>query len=128
MLYNKFILETHIMQFQMPTFVLFFFFGTTSILFIVKSQNKINILCFHSGTLKGLTLTGLHSDNCDWFLHEQGSSENDGRSDVYDCSEFKVISNCCYNNCCHTNCSHFTCIYLNLPKFTWIYLNLPKFT
>ena len=49
---------------------------------------------------------------------EQGSSENDGRSDVYDRSEFKVISNCCYNNCCRTNCSHFTRVYLNLPEFT----------
>ena len=49
---------------------------------------------------------------------KQGSSENDGRSDVYDRSEFKVISNCCYTNCCRTNCGHFTCIYLNLPEFT----------
>ena len=52
---------------------------------------------------------------------KQGSSENDGRSDVYYCSEFKVISNYCYNNCCCTNCSDFTWFYL-------IYLNLPKFT
>ena len=49
---------------------------------------------------------------------KQGSSENDGRSNVYDCSEFKVISNCCYTNCCRTNCGHFTCIYLNLPELT----------
>ena len=53
---------------------------------------------------------------------------------VYDHSEFKVISNCCYNNCCRTNCGTFTWIYLNLPdylnlpKFTWFYLNLPEFT
>ena len=46
---------------------------------------------------------------------QQGSSENDGRSDVYDRSEFKVISSCCYNNCCRTNCSHF---YLYLPEYT----------
>ena len=61
---------------------------------------------------------------------KQGSSEDDGISDVYDRSEFKVNSNCCYNNCCCTNCGNFTCIYLNLPyipKFTWIYLNFPKF-
>ena len=54
---------------------------------------------------------------------KQGSSENDDRSDVYDHSEFKVISNCCYNNCCRTHCGHFTCI----PKFTWTYLNLPEY-
>ena len=48
-------------------------------------------------------------------LKKQGSSENDGRSDVYDRSEFKVISNCSYNNCCRTNCSHF---YLYLPEHT----------
>ena len=59
------------------------------------------------------------------FTIKQGSSENDGRSDVYDHSEFKVISNWCYTNCCRNNCGHFTCIYLN---FTWIYLYLPKFT
>ena len=29
---------------------------------------------------------------------KQGSSENDGRSDVYDRSDFKVISNCCYQS------------------------------
>ena len=46
---------------------------------------------------------------------KQGSSENDGRSDVIDRSEFMVISNCCYNNCCRTNCSHF---YLYLPEYT----------
>ena len=34
---------------------------------------------------------------------KKGSSENDARSDVYDCSEFKVVSNCCYPNCCCTN-------------------------
>ena len=60
------------------------------------------------------------------MLFKQGSSENDGRSDVFDRSEFKVISNCCYNNCCRTNCSSFTCVYLNLSEFTWISLNLPK--
>ena len=53
---------------------------------------------------------------------KQGSSENDGRSDVTDCSEFMVISNCCYNNCCRTNCSHF---YLYLPEYTKNYLNVP---
>ena len=85
------------------------------------------------------------------LIIQQGSSEIDGRSNVYDRLEFKVISNCCYNNCCRTNCSHFTGIYLNLPdlpefskinldlpeftwiylncyKFTWIYMNLPEFT
>ena len=55
------------------------------------------------------------------------------RSDVYDHSEFKVISQCCYTNCCYpncscTNCDHFTWIYLSLPVFTCIYLNLPVFT
>ena len=63
-------------------------------------------------------------------------------SNVYDHSELKVISNCCYpNGCypnfCHTNCGNFTWIvmnltytlnYLNLPWFTRSYLNLPKFT
>ena len=49
---------------------------------------------------------------------KQGSSENYGRSNVYDRSEFKVTSNCCYNNCCRTNCGHFTFIYLYLPKFS----------
>ena len=38
---------------------------------------------------------------------KQGSSENDGRSDVYDRSEFKVVSNCCYSNCGHANCGNF---------------------
>ena len=38
---------------------------------------------------------------------KQGSSENDGWSDVYDHLEFKIISNCCYPNCCPTNCSNF---------------------
>ena len=47
------------------------------------------------------------------FLHKQGSSENDGRSDVHYCSEFKVFSNCSYTNCCypnfcHSNFSHLT--------------------
>ena len=30
------------------------------------------------------------------WLVKQESSENDGRSDVYDRSEFKVVSNCSY--------------------------------
>ena len=38
---------------------------------------------------------------------EQGFSENDGRSDVYDLLEFKIVSNCCYVNCCQTKCNHF---------------------
>ena len=83
-----------------------------------------------------------------WLWMKQGSSDNDGRSDVYDRLEDKVISNCCYNNCCRTNCSHFTWFYLNLadlpefshinlhlpeinknlPEYTWIYLNLHEFT
>ena len=54
--------------------------------------------------------------------NEQGSSENDGRSDVYDRLEFKVISNCCNNNCFCTNCRHFIWVYLNLSEFTWICL------
>ena len=56
-----------------------------------------------------------------WFIGEvsqQGSSENDGRSDVYTRSELKVISNCSFNNCCCTNCSNFTCVYLNFLEFT----------
>ena len=36
--------------------------------------------------------------------------EKDGRSDVCDCSELKVISNRCYNICCCANCGYFTCI------------------
>ena len=47
---------------------------------------------------------------------KQGSSENDGRSNVYDRLEFKVTSNCCYSNCCCTNCSYFTFIYQNFQK------------
>ena len=58
-------------------------------------------------------------------LNKQGSSENDGRSDVFYCSEFKVISNCCYTNCCRTNCGN---CYLYLPECTCIYLNLPEYT
>ena len=38
---------------------------------------------------------------------KQGSSENDWRSDLYDCLEFKIVSNCCYPNCCRTNCGNF---------------------
>ena len=41
------------------------------------------------------------------FIYEQGSSENDGRSDVNDHLELRNVSNCCYPNCCRTNCSHF---------------------
>ena len=72
---------------------------------------------------------------------KQGSSENDGRSDVYDRLNIKIVANCCYPNCSHTNCGHFvnlgnlfefTCIFLNIhdffPEFTWIYLNLSEFT
>ena len=59
---------------------------------------------------------------------KRGSSENDGRSNAYDCSELKFISNCCYTNWCCTNCSHLTWIYLNLPEFTRIFLNIPEFT
>ena len=44
----------------------------------------------------------------DSFPLLQGSSENDGRSDVYDCLELKVTSNCCYNKCCRTNLPEFT--------------------
>ena len=72
---------------------------------------------------------------CLYINYKQVSSENEGRSDVYDRSEFKVISNCCYTNCCHTNCGNFyfywpefTWIYLNLCEFNLNYLNLPKFT
>ena len=64
-------------------------------------------------------------------VKKQGSSENDGRSDVYDHLEFKIVSNCCYLNCSRTNCGHFVNLG-NLPKHTWIYLNfflnLPEFT
>ena len=69
---------------------------------------------------------------------KQGSSENDGRSDVYDCSEFKIVSNCGYPNRSRTyfgnfanlgNIPEYTArIYLNLPEFTWNYLKLPNFT
>ena len=57
------------------------------------------------------------------FLHKQGSSENDGISDVHDYSEFKVLSNCCYTNCCYPNC-----ICTNCSQSMWIYLKLTKFT
>ena len=40
--------------------------------------------------------------------NKQGSSENDGRSNVYNRSELKVISNCYYTNCCRTTCGNFT--------------------
>ena len=41
------------------------------------------------------------------ILVQQGSSENDGRSDVNDRFGFKIVSNCCYPNSSHTNCGHF---------------------
>ena len=47
------------------------------------------------------------SDRGGEVVYKQGSSENDGRSDVIDRFGFKIVSNCCYNNCCRTNCSHF---------------------
>ena len=47
------------------------------------------------------------------FQVKQGSSENDSRLDVYDCLEFKIVSNCCYLNRCHTNCDKF----VNLGNF-----------
>ena len=65
---------------------------------------------------------GSNSDN------HYGAQENDGGSDVYDCSEFKVVSNCCYTNCCCTNFGNFTGIDWNLPEFTLYYLNLTQFT
>ena len=34
---------------------------------------------------------------------KQGSSEKDGRYNVNDCSEFKIVSNCFYPECCCTN-------------------------
>ena len=39
--------------------------------------------------------------------YKQGSSENDGRSDVNNRLEFKIVSYCCYPKCCRTNCGHF---------------------
>ena len=36
--------------------------------------------------------------------------EYDGSLDVYDHSEFKIVSNCCYPNCCRTNCIQFQMI------------------
>ena len=47
----------------------------------------------------------------------QGSSENDGRSDVYDHLEFKIVSNCCYPNCSRTYCGHFVNLG-DLPEYT----------
>ena len=44
---------------------------------------------------------------------QQGSSDKDGRSNVYGCSEIKIVSNCCYPNSCRTNCSHF----VNVGRF-----------
>ena len=66
------------------------------------------------------------------IVNKQGSSENDGISNVYDSSELKVISNCCYTNCCFPNCCHtnfgnVTWIYLFFSEFTIIHLILPKF-
>ena len=52
------------------------------------------------------------------WKRKQGSSENDGRSDVYDQSLRSFLT------AVTANCR----IYLNLHEFTWIYLNLPKFT
>ena len=75
----------------------------------------------HHTLLKILCIvcTSEHTLHCTLnTLQKQGSSENDGISDVYDRSEFKVISNCCYTNCCRTNFGYFTCNYLNLPEFT----------
>ena len=51
------------------------------------------------------------------YFIEQGSSENDGRSDVYDHLELKIVSYCCYPNCSHTNCGHFVNLG-NLPEYT----------
>ena len=56
------------------------------------------------------------------LFREQGSSKNDGRSDVYDRSELLVISSCCYTNCCYPICCHTKC-----GNFTWIYWNLSGF-
>ena len=41
------------------------------------------------------------------FLAYQGSSDNDVRSNVYDRTEFMIVSNCCYLNCCFAKCVHF---------------------
>ena len=77
-------------------------------LFSIQSQLHLHLLCFF----------WLKSYSAYQFHQEQESKENDGRSNVYDCSEFQVISNCCYNNCWSTNCIHFICIYLSLPEYT----------
>ena len=46
---------------------------------------------------------------------KQWLSENDGRSNVNDCSEFKTVSNWCYPNCCSINCGHLVKL-SNLPS------------
>ena len=38
--------------------------------------------------------------------NEQGSSEANGRSNVSDQSEIKVVSSYCYPNCCFTTYGH----------------------
>ena len=40
-------------------------------------------------------------------FNKQGSVENDGRSNIDDRSEFKIVSDCCYLNCCHADCGNF---------------------
>ena len=52
-----------------------------------------------------------------WNTIQQGYSENDGRSDVYDRSEFKVISNCCKTPTA-VSPTDFAPIAVILPEFT----------
>ena len=100
-----------LMRDRSPTRVLQYFFSLSSGLQglpQVKVNREVGVVWLLSSSIF-----------VDKFLLQQGSSENDGRSEIYDRSEFKVISNCCYNNCCCTNCSHF---YLYLPEYTLIFL------
>ena len=65
---------------------------------LVLSLRNFSTNAFHLITRQLLS-------QCVWL--KQGSSENDGRSDVYDRSEFKVVSYWCYPNCGRANCGHF---------------------
>ena len=49
---------------------------------------------------------------------KQGSSENDGRSDDYDRSEFRVFLTAVTTTAVAPIAVIFTCIYLNIPKIT----------
>ena len=57
--------------------------------------NKASLLSYQTLCSQGCSTNSL--------VMKQGSSENDGRSNVYDRSEFKVIYNWCYPNCCLVN-------------------------